>query len=75
MKQEINIRNKFILINILVLISEFLVNSFATIYILGKGVSYTQMGMIFMLSYWGQLYWSILVGDLQISLGEKRYIV
>ena len=32
------IQNRFVLINIAVLVSEFLVNSFATIYILQKGV-------------------------------------
>lgn len=72
MKQEINIRNKFILINILVLISEFLVNSFATIYILGKGVSYTQMGMIFMLFLLGTTLLEYPSGGLADKFGRKK---
>lgn len=41
--------NKYILINGLIKIAEFLVDSFATLYILSKGASYTQLGIMWTL--------------------------
>lgn len=72
MKKEIKIRSKFILINILVLISEFLVNSFATIYILDKGVSYTQLGIIFMFFLLGTTLLEYPSGGIADKFGRKK---
>ena len=66
------IQNRFVLINIAVLVSEFLVNSFATIYILQKGVDYTQIGVIFMLFLLGQTLLEYPSGGLADKFGRRK---
>lgn len=43
------IRRKYIFINIVISVAEFLVDTYATIYMLNKGASYIQIGIIWMI--------------------------